>query len=168
MTTVRLSSIFVVATGVLVIVALVVIIAVFVVVGRRGGQQRRNEVGPLAAPGMTSNRATASRLLLELTDARPSHLTELEFARLQLPAEVVTGYERAIAEADAAADELSRAVSRTRDSDGRGPTGTQEAGVLAAAMRRAEEAARRLDVHAGDIAERRRPLPPARGDHAPS
>lgn len=156
----RGTALLLIPAALLLIVLLGGLIALFVAVGRRGGQQRRNEIGPLAAPGMAANRAAASRLLLQLTDDRQHHLTELEFAKLQLPQEVVADYARAIEEASAAADELSHAVSRTRDSDGGGPSGTREAGVLAAAMRRAEEAAGRLDHQAHRITQQRRELPP--------
>lgn len=154
-----MTSVVVLAVVGLLLVLLAGVAVAFVVVGRGGA--RRGVRGPVAAPGMSANRAEAASLLLRLTEDEQHHATELEFARLQLPAEIVTDYAAAISEVSAAADALSRAVTETRDSQGRGPSGTRAAGVLATAVNRAEGAAHRLAVQEAAVIEARRRLGPA-------
>lgn len=154
-----MTSVVVLAVAGLLLVLLAGVVVAFVLVGR-SGPRRTATRGPVAAPGMSANRAEAASLLLRLTDDEQHHSTELEFARLQLPAEIVTDYAAAISEAAAAADALSRAVAETRDSQGRGPSGTRAAGVLATAVSQAKGAAQRLAIQEAVIAEARRRIDP--------
>lgn len=146
----------VLATVIGAIVLLAAGVAVLVVVLVRRSDRHRS--GPVAAPGQPERNAAAGRLVSELDDAVARSGTSLEFARLQLTSTAPAELEAAVIEARASTAALAGTLAGTHDGQAHGPAGTEVAGRLTAALRRAEAAHAGLTAAEARVREETRRL----------